>query len=96
MSKWKLAIILALILGLVATIAAFAGGFSVVTYTDVTATGFDPGKTITTPQYINNGDFKNWTNGKPDGWNVPTKKPTRKGDGKREDAVWITRMTMSA
>lgn len=72
MSKWKLAIILALILGLVATIVAFAGGFSVVTYTDVTATGFDPGKTITTPQYINNGDFKNWTNGKPDGWNVPT------------------------
>ncbi len=72
MSKWKFAVLLAFIMGLFISIVAFAGGFAVVTYDDTSATGFEPGTEITTPQFIQNGDFTSWTNGYPDFWNVPT------------------------
>lgn len=72
MSKLRIAAVLAVLLALVAAVVAFAGGFSIVSYKDTSAKGYDPGKSITTPQYIQNGDFTSWTGGKPDFWNVPT------------------------
>lgn len=72
MSRLKIAALLTLIIALVAAVVAFAGGFSVVSYDDTYATGFNPGKEITTAQYITNGDFSQWgADGKPVGWNVP-------------------------
>ena len=72
MSKFKTALLLTLLLGLVVSVAAFAGGFSVVKYEDTSAKIKQPVKEVTTPQYIVNGDFLTWTNGYPDAWNVPT------------------------
>lgn len=72
MSKLRIAAVLAVLVALVAAVVAFAGGFSVVSYTDTIARGFQPGKQVTTPQYIQNGDFNSWSNGKPDFWNMPT------------------------
>jgi hypothetical protein len=72
MSKLRIAIILTLILGVVVSVAAFAGGFAVVTYEDTSAKIDQPVAVVTAPQFIYNGDFSIWTNGYPDGWNVPT------------------------
>jgi len=72
MSKLKIAIILTVILGIVVSVAAFAGGFAVVTYDDTSARIKQPVSEVTTPQFIYNGDFSIWNNGFPDGWNVPT------------------------
>ena len=72
MSKLKIAIALTVLLGIVVSVAAFAGGFAVVTYDDTSARIRQPTKTIKTPQYIYNGDFSIWKDGFPDGWNVPT------------------------
>lgn len=72
MSKLKIAIALTVLLGIVVSVAAFAGGFAVVTYDDTSARIKQPSKKITTPQYIYNGDFSVWKDGYPDGWNVPT------------------------
>ena len=72
MSKLKIAIVLTVLLGIVVSVAAFAGGFSVVTYDDTSAKIKQPAKTVTTPQFIKNGDFLNWSGGYPDNWDVPT------------------------
>jgi len=72
MSKLKIAILLTLLLGLVVSLATFAGGFSVVKYDDTSSKGYNPPANTTTPQYLYNGDFMFWNNGYPDGWNVPT------------------------
>jgi hypothetical protein len=72
MSKLRIAIILTVILGIVVSVAAFAGGFAVVTYDDTSANIRQPVPEVTTTQYIYNGDFSIWSNGYPDGWNVPT------------------------
>ena len=72
MSKLKTALLLTLLLGIVVSVAAFAGGFSVVTYDDTAARIEQPSRRITTPQYLYNGDFLIWNNGYPDGWNIPT------------------------
>jgi hypothetical protein len=72
MSKLKIAIALTVLLGIVVSVAAFAGGFAVVNYDDTSARIRQPTKTVKTPQYIYNGDFSIWNNGFPDGWNVPT------------------------
>lgn len=72
MSKLRIAILLTLLLGLVVSLATFAGGFSVVKYEDTSAKITQPSKTINTPQYIFNGDFMHWENGYPAAWDVPT------------------------
>lgn len=72
MSKLKIAIALTVLLGIVVSVAAFAGGFAVVTYDDTSARIRQPTKKISTPQYLYNGDFSIWKDGMPDGWNVPT------------------------
>jgi len=72
MRKFKIALLLALILGLVVSVAAFAGGFQVVKYEDTSTEIEQPAESITTPQYILNGDFMDWDNGKPAIWDVPT------------------------
>jgi len=72
MSKFKTAILLTLLLGLVVSVAAFAGGFSVVKYDDTSAEIKQPVKEVTKAQYIMNGDFLDWTGGYPDYWDVPT------------------------
>ena len=72
MSKFKAAILLALLLGIVVSVAAFAGGFAVVTYDDTSARIRPATNKITTEQYIANGDFLDWKDGYPVGWNVPT------------------------
>jgi len=72
MSKFKAAILLALLLGIVVSVAAFAGGFAVVTYDDTSANIRPATRTISTEQFIANGDFLDWDNGFPVGWNVPT------------------------
>lgn len=71
MSKLKVALLLTLLLGLVVSVATFAGGFKVVKYDDTSARIKQPSKSITTPQYIFNGDFMYWDNGRPVGWNMP-------------------------
>lgn len=77
MSKLKVAGLLTLMLVVVISVVAFAGGFSVVKYTDTSAKGFDPGTTITTPQFIRNGDFLEWEGNFPAYWqvNVPPLEP---------------------
>ena len=72
MSKLKIAILLTLLLGLVISLATFAGGFSVVKYDDTSAKIKQPSKQVTTPQYIFNGDFMYWEKGYPVAWDVPT------------------------
>ncbi len=73
MSKLKAALLLTLLLGLVVSVATFAGGFKVVKYEDTSARIRQPTKNVKTPQYIFNGDFMYWDeNGKPRGWDVPT------------------------
>jgi len=72
MSKLKTALLLTLLLGLVVSVATFAGGFKVVKYEDTSAKIKQPAKSVTTPQYIFNGDFSYWEGGKPVGWDVPT------------------------
>lgn len=72
MSKLKIALLVTLLLGLVVSVATFAGGFAVVKYDDTSANIRVPTNTITTEQYIFNGDFLEWENGYPKGWNVPT------------------------
>ncbi len=72
MSKLRIAIVLTVLLGIVVSVAAFAGGFAVVTYDDTSANIKQPTKNVKTPQYLYNGDFSVWNNGYPDGWNVPT------------------------
>ena len=71
MSKLKVALILTLLLGIVVSVATFAGGFKVVKYDDTSARISQPSKTVKTPQYIFNGDFSYWDGGKPVGWHVP-------------------------
>jgi hypothetical protein len=71
MSKLRIALILTLLLGIVVSVATFAGGFKVVKYDDTSAKIRQPSKTVKTPQYIFNGDFMYWENGKPVAWNVP-------------------------
>ncbi len=71
MSKLKIALLLTLLLGLVVSVATFAGGFKVVKYEDTSAKIAQPAKRVTTPQYIYNGDFMYWDGGKPVAWNVP-------------------------
>lgn len=70
-NKWRVAIVASLLLGLVVSVAAFAGGFSVVSYDDVRVTDFKPSEPKTT-QFIQNGHFTDWVNGKPANWTVPT------------------------
>ncbi len=72
MSKIKIALLLTLLLGLVVSVATFAGGFKVVKYEDTSAKINQPAKTVKTPQYIFNGDFMYWENGYPVAWDVPT------------------------
>ncbi len=72
MSKLKIALLLTLLLGLVVSVATFAGGFQVVKYEDTSAKINQPSMTINTPQYIHNGDFMYWNNGYPEYWDVPT------------------------
>lgn len=72
MSKLRIAIVFTILLGIVVSVAAFAGGFAVVTYDDTSARIRQPSRNVRTPQYIYNGDFSIWNNGFPDGWNVPT------------------------
>lgn len=72
MSKLKTALLLTLLLGLVVSVATFAGGFKVVKYEDTSAKIKQPAKTVTTPQYIWNGDFSYWDGGYPVAWDVPT------------------------
>jgi len=67
MSKKRIAVVLGVLLGLVLTVAAFAGGFSVVSYTDVSVRGYNPGP-VTSPQYIQNGHFTNWNGQSPEFW----------------------------
>ncbi len=71
MSKLKIAIAFTVLLGIVVSVAAFAGGFSVVTYDDTSSDIEQPVEKVTSPQYILNGDFTDWTGGYPDHWNVP-------------------------
>jgi hypothetical protein len=71
MSKLKLALLLTMLLALVVSVATFAGGFKVVKYEDTSAKIKQPTKSVTTPQYIYNGDFMYWKDGKPVGWHVP-------------------------
>lgn len=71
-NKWRLAVLVAVVLGLVLSVGVFAGGFSVVTYDDTSANNQQPVKEVTTEQYIFNGDFSQWANGYPVGWDVPT------------------------
>ena len=75
LNKVRIAIILSVVMGIIITVAAFAGGFSVVSYTDTTAKGYHPGS-VTTPQYIVNGDFNEWANGSPVAWNMPAVNPS--------------------
>ena len=72
MSKLKIALLLTLLLGLVVSLATFAGGFQVVKYDDTSAKIKQPAKSISTPQFIFNGDFSYWENGYPVAWDVPT------------------------
>ncbi len=72
MNKLKIALLLTLLLGLVVSVATFAGGFKVVKYEDTSAKIKQPSKTVKTPQYIFNGDFMYWENGYPVAWDVPT------------------------
>ncbi len=71
LNKVKLAVLLSAIMGIIITVVAFAGGFSVVSYTDTSAKGYHP-SSVTTPQYIVNGDFNEWVGGYPVSWNMPT------------------------
>lgn len=71
MSKLKIAIALTVLLGIVVSVAAFAGGFAVVSYDDTSANIKQPAKEVTTPQYIKNGDFSAWSGGYPSDWVVP-------------------------
>lgn len=70
MKKTRIAILLSLLLVLIVATSAFAGGFAVVTYTDTSARGFNPGE-VGGDVYIANGDFSDWSGGYPVGWNVP-------------------------
>lgn len=71
MSKSRIAIIVGLLLALTVTVAVFATGFSVVKYTDTSLSGFKPGS-VTTTQYIQNGNLTEWDGSYPMYWNVPT------------------------
>lgn len=71
LNKWRVAIVASLLLGLVVSVAAFAGGFAVVSYDDVRITDFKP-SSPKAAQYIQNGHFTDWVDGKPANWTVPT------------------------
>ncbi len=66
------AIVIGLFAILLAAGFAFAGEFSVLgRMDDIEAEGFEPGTTeIQTAQYIQNGDFMDWSGGLPVGWTV--------------------------
>ena len=92
MSRIKIAALLALVLGLVVAVAAFAGGFTVVTYDDTAAkiTVKLP-EEVSTPQFIFNGDFSKWTpEGTPAGWqlNIPPARPGWEVRAAKMDYAW--------
>lgn len=72
MSKLRIAIAFTVLLGIVVSVAALAGGFAVVDYDDTSANIKQPVKEVTTQQYIRNGDFIEWVDGYPAYWKVPT------------------------
>ncbi|MCK5922652.1 MAG: hypothetical protein KAG66_17050 [Methylococcales bacterium] len=70
LNKVRIAVLLSVVMGIVITVVAIAGGFSVVSYSDVSSKGYNP-SSVTTPQYIVNGDFNEWAGGRPAAWNMP-------------------------
>lgn len=68
MKKFKLAVLLSLLLIVVMTSAAFAD-VTVVSYSD-TRSNFTPPEGNPDSSLIRNGDFSAWTNGHPDSWTV--------------------------
>lgn len=68
----KMGLVTLLVIALSLIVASLASAdFSVVSYGDTAAVGYEPGSG-TTQYYISNGDFSLWENGYPVGWNVPT------------------------
>lgn len=70
MKKTRIALLLSLLLALLVVTSVFAGGFSVVKYDDTEVSDYSAGD-VGGPQYIANGDFNAWVDGKPAFWNVP-------------------------
>lgn len=68
MTKFKVALVVSLLLVVLVASTAFAGGFAVVSYPDTSVTGYSPGSGGT--HYMSNGDFSLWEGGYPTGWKL--------------------------